>query len=63
MWYVIPQSRDKKIEIRSRLDNMKNTITTVVVPSTTLFDLSFDEFVEMVTDYSQKRVGQVCDKG
>lgn len=62
MWYIIPQSHDKKIEIRSRLDNMKNAITTVAVPGTTLFDLSFDEVVEMVTDYSKKRVSQSCDK-
>jgi len=58
MTCIIAESRDEKIQISSQLDDMKSPITNVVVPGVTLFNLSFYEFVEMVTDYSKKRVDQ-----
>ena len=51
----IPMSRYSEIRISSRLDGNKAPLITVIVPGTTLFDLHYDEFVKMVTDYKVQR--------
>ena len=53
--YVIPMSQDKQIEIRAPLDEHKSPSITVTVPGTTLFNMKFEDFVEMVADYAVKR--------
>lgn len=52
----IPMSRYSEIRISSTLDGNKSPLITVIVPGTTLFDLPYEEFVKMVTDYAVAHV-------
>ncbi len=64
MLVTIAQSRHEQIHIQSRLDGMKNPLTTISVPEVTLHDLSFDQFVDMVRAWAAANPGkQVHEPG